>query len=94
MGLREITTIRLLVSENFWNGLVSISSIILLQLTPGLWKTPLLDVVDDGETVPNNYAIHYYISNSHSPQGRNICDLALNSDSSSLPTLEIYTIGY
>ena len=38
MGLKDMTTKNWLVSENYWNGLLLIDSIILLQIPPRLQK--------------------------------------------------------
>ena len=50
----------LLASENYWKKLLVITSILLLQVTPGLQKT-LLDEVDDVDTVTSCLSIHYSI---------------------------------
>ena len=70
-----------LVSENSWNDLLLISSIILLQLTPGLWSRmkPLLDDVDDGETVSTQHVFNFSSFNSCYTQGRYMLELNLNS---------------
>ena len=54
---------------------------------------PLLDEVDDGDTLSVFPAIHFYIYSYCYTQGRNISDLTLNSSSSPASTLAEYDIG-
>ena len=71
-----------MVSENFWNNLILVASIIFLQLIPGIQKIekiPLLDEVYDGDKLFNHHAIHFYISSRSSTHVSTIYDLNLNS---------------
>ena len=77
------------VSDNSRNKLILVSSIIFLQITPGLWKNiPLLDEVDGGDTVSTICALYFSSSNYCFTQGRAIYDLNLNSASFPVSILE------
>ena len=82
-----------LVSDNYWNELLLIASIILLQLTPRFRKNiPLLDEVCDGATFSNYYYINFTIYVSFYTQGSTITDLDINSDSFKDSNLAVSTI--
>ena len=56
-------------------------------------KIPLLDKVDDGDTVSTHCPIHVSSSVSLSIKGGNIYDLNLNIASLPASTLVVYTLG-
>ena len=83
------------MSDNSRNKLILVSSIIFLQITPGLWKNiPLLDEVNYGEIVSTRHAINFSISDSCPTQVITVLILNINSASSSAETSVGYTIRY
>ena len=83
----------LLLSENYWNELLLIASIILFQMILGLRQRTYLPLIRSMiETVSTCHTLHFSSSASHSTQGSTIYDLTLNSALSPASTLVTSTI--